>query len=165
MCFEERVCTLGAEMFALPVHSSRANSRSIFHKAIMKNSTKLISAMLVSALIAVPAQAAKSTLITLDDLDYRKPDKLVELMALSDAEFASLLANDWKHVENTLQKYIPAGVDFAPPVPLGFYGPWQSCMTSHYPAACREHISQLIGLMESKAKTKMKEAGASPFGT
>jgi hypothetical protein len=129
----------------------------------MKNSKMFAVAVLVSMLAIGSAHAEKLRLITLDDLAYRKPDKLIELQTLNDADFANLLATDWKHVENTLQKYIPAGVDFDFPVPLGFYGPWKGCMTTHYPAACREHIALLIGLMESKAKTKMKEAGASPF--
>jgi hypothetical protein len=129
----------------------------------MKTSRFLGVAAFAAALVAGPVQAAHPTLITLDDIAYRKPDKLQEMMALNDADYQSLLANDWDGVEKTLHKYIPAGVDFAPPVPLGFYGPWKSCMTTHFHLACREHMTQLIGLMESKAKRKMKEAGSSPF--
>jgi hypothetical protein len=129
----------------------------------MKTSQFFGLAVLASTLIAGQLQAAQLTLITLDDIEFRKPDKLIKLIQLSDADFENLLANDWKHVEKLLQKYIPAGVDFAPPVPLGFYGPWKSCLTTHFPLACREHINQLIALMESKAKNKLKEASTSPF--
>ena len=132
----------------------------------MKTFKFLGAAVLASTLVVGPTQAAHSSepiLISLNDIEYRKPDKLIELQQLNDADFQNLLANNWKQVENTLQKYIPAGVDFAPPVPLGFYGPWSSCMTTHFHLACREHITLLIGLMESKARAKMQDAAASPF--
>ncbi len=129
----------------------------------MKISRKFAFAVLASTLVAAQAHSASLTLITLDDIEYRKPDKLVEMTQLNDADYQALLADNWDKVENTLQKYIPAGVDFAPPVPLAFYGPWKSCLTTRYPPACREHMTQLIALMESKAKTKTKEAAASPF--
>jgi hypothetical protein len=129
----------------------------------MKNTLSRSVSALAFALLAGPAIAAQATLITLDDIDYRKPDKLVEMMALDDTAYQNLLANDWKRVESTLHKFIPAGVDFAPPVPLAFYGPWKSCLTTHFPAACREHTTQLIGLMQSKAAKKQQAAAVNPF--
>jgi hypothetical protein len=90
-------------------------------------------------------------LITLADLPYVDPGPLISLVNLPDPLLQDRLTNHWPETEDLLHKYIPAGVDFAPGVPLGFYGPWKSCLTQHGLLACREHMSQLISLENSKA--------------
>lgn len=94
---------------------------------------------------------AAPTLITLGDLAYVDPAPLSQLMAMSDADFQMMLSNEWPRVQKLLHDYIAPGVAFDFPTPMGFIGPWQSCMTQHTTAACREHINQLISLMNSKA--------------
>ncbi|MDB5824151.1 MAG: hypothetical protein JWR21_2855 [Herminiimonas sp.] len=83
-------------------------------------------------------------------LPFRDPAPLADLNRVGDAELQARLTNDWAGIESLLRTFIPANVDFGPPVPLGFYGPWSSCLQSHGLAACREHITQLIGIMERK---------------
>lgn len=89
-------------------------------------------------------------LITLADLPYVDPQPLDQMLAMNDAGFASMLASQWPQVETVLHTYIPPDVDFNFPTPMGFIGPWKSCMTEHSPAACREHMNQLASLMRSK---------------
>lgn len=87
--------------------------------------------------------------MSLADLPYRDPQPLVDFMAMSDADYQARLSSDWPSVENLLHQYIPANVQLYP-VPMGFYGPMQSCLQQHGLAACREYMNSLIGLMRSK---------------
>lgn len=90
--------------------------------------------------------------MSLADLPYRDPKPLQDLMALSDADYQNQLTNNWPYVGGLLDQYIPPNVTLYP-VPLGFYGPMVACKEQHGLLACREHMSQLIGLMQSKAPT------------
>lgn len=84
-------------------------------------------------------------------LPYVDPQPLVTMMQLDDTAYASMLANDWPRVQQVMRRYIPANVVLFPPVPLGFHGPWYSCVNGPLSAAaCREAMNLMIGLMRSK---------------
>ncbi|MDB5822575.1 MAG: hypothetical protein JWR21_1279 [Herminiimonas sp.] len=113
-------------------------------------SAREIVAMPTRTWVVINPPATAPILIQLSDLPFRDPAPLADLNRVSDAELQARLTNDWAGIERLLRSFIPANVDFGPPVPLGFYGPWSSCLQSHGLAACREHLTQLIGIMESK---------------
>ncbi len=113
-------------------------------------SAREIVAMPARTWVIINPPATAPILIQLSDLPFRDPAPLMALNGLSDTDLAARLSNDWTSVESVLRLYIPANVDFGFPVPLGFYGPWVSCLQQHGLPACREHLTQLIGVMESK---------------
>jgi hypothetical protein len=88
--------------------------------------------------------------ISFVNLPYVDPTPLNEMTVMDDPSFANMLANEWPRVEGILRRYIPAHVVLTFPTPLGFYGPWSSCLDSHGPAACREAMRYLSGSMSSK---------------
>gem|GEM_PF-2891081 len=94
-------------------------------------------------------QTQTSVTMSLADLPYKDPQPLVDMMAMNDADYQNQLSSNWPTVENMLQQYIPPNVQLYP-VPLGFYGPMDSCLQQHGLAACREYMNSLIGLMRSK---------------
>lgn len=83
-------------------------------------------------------------------LPYVDPQPLRTMMAMDDASYESMLANEWPRVEGVLLQYIPAHVVLMPPTPLGFQGPWYSCLRDHTRLACREAMNNMIGLMTGK---------------
>lgn len=84
------------------------------------------------------------------NLPYVDPQPLRTMMALDDAAYEAMLANDWPRVEGVLHQYIPPHVVLMPPTPMGFSGPWYSCLGFHTRLACREAMNAMIGLMVSK---------------
>lgn len=84
------------------------------------------------------------------NLPYVDPQPLRTMMALDDAAYESMLANDWPRVQGILHQYIPPHVVLMPPTPMGFSGPWYSCLDFHTRVACREAMNLMIGLMASK---------------
>lgn len=111
--------------------------------------------------VIINPPATAPILIQLSDLPFRDPAPLAAVNGLSDADLQARLTSDWPAIEKLLHLYIPANVDFGFPVPLGFYGPWQSCLQGHGLAACREHMTQLIGVMESKRPAQAATVAAS----
>jgi hypothetical protein len=97
-----------------------------------------------------PASYMPAVSISFGKLPYVDPAPLFQMTAMDDPSFANMLANEWPRVEAILRTYIPAHVELPPPTPLGFYGPWSSCLDSHGPAACREAMQYLAGSMNSK---------------
>ncbi|WP_460844436.1 hypothetical protein [Noviherbaspirillum agri] len=85
------------------------------------------------------------------NLPYVDPEPLRTMMAMDDAAYESMLANEWPRVQGVMHQYIPPHVVLMPPTPLGFSGPWYSCLDTHGRLACREAMNSMIGLMSSKA--------------
>jgi hypothetical protein len=96
------------------------------------------------------ASGGGAVTMSTEDLPYRDPKPLQDLMALNDADFQNQLTDNWPYVGNLIDQYIPPNVTLYP-VALGFYGPMASCRQYHGLLACREFMAQLIGLMTRKA--------------
>lgn len=85
------------------------------------------------------------------NLPYVDPQPLRTMMAMDDAAYETMLANEWQRVQGVMHQYIPPHVVLMPPTPLGFAGPWYACLDAHTRIACREAMNNMIGLMSSKA--------------
>jgi len=83
-------------------------------------------------------------------LPYVDPAPLATMMQMEDAAYEAMLQNEWARVEGEMLRYIPAHVVLFPPTPIGFSGPWYSCLDNHTRAACREAMNNMIGLMRGK---------------
>ena len=83
-------------------------------------------------------------------LPYVDPQPLQAMMEMNDADYEAMLRDEWPRVEGVMHQYIPPNVILMPPTPLGFSGPWVSCMESHAALACREAMNNMIGLMIGK---------------
>ncbi|HJV76710.1 MAG TPA: hypothetical protein VJ654_21030 [Noviherbaspirillum sp.] len=83
-------------------------------------------------------------------LPYVDPQPLSAMMALNDTDYDAMLQTEWPRVEGVMHQYIPPNVVLMPPTPLGFSGPWYSCLDFHLRLACREAMNNMIGLMMGK---------------
>jgi hypothetical protein len=99
-----------------------------------------------------PASYMPEVRISSLNLPYVDPAPLRTMMAMDDASYEAMLANEWPRVQGVMYQYIPPHVVLMPPTPLGFSGPWYSCLQSPNRLACREAMNNMIGLMSSKAR-------------
>ncbi|HVL75441.1 MAG TPA: hypothetical protein VM406_05450, partial [Noviherbaspirillum sp.] len=87
--------------------------------------------------------------LRLVDLPFVDPEPLAEMMRLDDASYSRLMTDEPERVRQTMYRYAPANVVLFP-APLGFVGPWDSCLQQPALLACREAMNNMIGLMNSK---------------
>lgn len=90
-----------------------------------------------------------SVTMSLEELPYCDPAPLEEMMAMDDAAYQNQLSNHWPDVEQLLYRYIPPNVTVYP-APRNFSGAMASCLQQHGLTACREYMTQLIGLNKGK---------------
>ncbi|MES2537578.1 MAG: hypothetical protein V4632_17095 [Pseudomonadota bacterium] len=131
---------------------------------------KSINYLCAAAALAVSGYASVTqaqTTNVFDVLPYRNPQTLEQWMRLDDARFQSLLDNRFDHVHVVLDRYFPPDLVIVP-IPLGFAGPQQACLTypsSHAPLACRIYMGDLIAIMLTKQKKVQESPRVSPFGS
>jgi hypothetical protein len=128
---------------------------------------KSIRLLCTAATLAVTgfAGAAHAQINVFDVLPYRNPQTLQQWMKLDDAQFTRLLDTRFDHVHKVLDRYYPPDLVIVP-IPLGFAGPQQSCLTyptSHAPLACRIYMGDLIAIMLAKQKKAQEKPRVSPF--
>jgi hypothetical protein len=100
---------------------------------------------------AIPAASYMPEVwLTISDLPYVDPQPLRDMMALDDAAYQQMLTSDGARVRQTLRTYIPAHVILFP-APMGFTGPWDSCLQSLGAPACRMAMNSMISIMNNKA--------------
>ncbi|RJF97306.1 DUF4214 domain-containing protein [Noviherbaspirillum saxi] len=90
-------------------------------------------------------------LLTLDDLPYVDPQPLVAMMQLDETSYRQMLANEAERVRQTMVTYIPNHVALYP-APMGFTGPWYSCVGTPSYVACRDSMNSMIAIMNSRVR-------------
>ena len=105
-------------------------------------------AMLFALLAASAAQA-----VTLQELPYRSPAPLDNLLALNDTRFAATLTSQWPLVERTIAAYLPAGAALSGTSAFADTS-YARCMRAHEPGPCR----LLMDLLSSEMKARRPQA-------
>ena len=88
-------------------------------------------------------------ILTLAQLPYQNPQALDSLLALDESRFANTITNNWPLVDQTLARYIPAGVSIDQPS-FFFSSNSTLCTRAHQALACRVYLDFLAFLMRSK---------------
>ena len=101
------------------------------------------------ALLAAPAVQAA----TLQELHYRSPAPLDNLLTLNDARLAATLASQWPLVERTIASYLPAGATLSGTSAFADNS-YARCMRTHEPGPCR----LLMDLLSTEMKARRPQA-------
>lgn len=99
-----------------------------------------------------PPSVMPQALVPLYNLPYVDPQPLQVMQDQSDAEFEAMLRDDWPRVRGVMRQYVPENVVLVPPTPLGFAGPWGSCVDTPTMLACREAMRYMANVMKGKAQ-------------
>ena len=87
--------------------------------------------------------------LSLAELPYRDPRPLDALLARDEIQLNTSLQRDWPRLQRTLESYVPASVQIAPPSVL-FSTLRQRCMQRRESADCRLYMDFLSFLMKQK---------------
>jgi len=150
--FDTRSLPNGTLLARVSVYNRPAGSADATEIVVMPTRTWMLRNDPPPAPVAIPPASYMPVVhISGLNLPYVDPQPLRTMMAMDDAAYESMLANEWPRVQGVMHQYIPPHVVLMPPTPLGFSGPWYSCLSAHTRLACREAMNSMTGLMSSKA--------------
>ncbi len=109
---------------------------------------RICLATLFALLAASAAQA-----VTLQELPYRPPAQLDNLLALNDARFAATVASQWPLVERAIASYLPAGATLTGASSFADTS-YARCLRAHEPGPCR----LLMDLLSFEMKARRPQA-------